>query len=200
MKPTEILMNEHRIIEQVLNCLEKIAKEGINQGHLEKEPAEQAVDFFRSFADHCHHCKEEDHLFPMMESKGFARESGPTGVMLHEHEEGRSYVKGMSDAIPAASQGDKEALQRFIQHANSYVHMLREHIQKEDHCLFSMANQAMSDEDQQLLQSKFDQVEHEKMGEGIHDKYLQIAQSLAERYNVPQVQTEDMPKCCGHQN
>mgnify|MGYP000753666721 CR=1 FL=1 len=44
----------------------------------------EAVDFFRMFADRCHHAKEENHLFPAMEAKGMPREGGPTGVMLYE--------------------------------------------------------------------------------------------------------------------
>ena len=28
------------------------------------------------------------HLFPLLEARGLVRERGPTGVMLHEHEEG----------------------------------------------------------------------------------------------------------------
>ena len=71
MKPTEILSGEHRIIEQVLDCLEKMAQNCAAGGRLDKPSAEQALDFFRNFADRCHHGKEETHLFPAMEAKGF---------------------------------------------------------------------------------------------------------------------------------
>ena len=85
MKPTEILSAEHRVIEQVLNCLEKMAAQAEKTGTLDKVSATDAVNFFRTFADQCHHGKEEAHLFPAMEAKGFPRQGGPTGVMLHEH-------------------------------------------------------------------------------------------------------------------
>ena len=41
----------------------------------------------------------------MMEAKGFPREGGPTGVMLHEHELGRAHVRGMDEAIELAAAG-----------------------------------------------------------------------------------------------
>jgi hemerythrin-like domain-containing protein len=139
MNPTEILSGEHRIIEQVLDCLEKLAKDCAAQGRLDKAAAEQALDFFRNFADRCHHGKEETHLFPTMEAKGFPRQGGPTGVMLGEHEQGRAHIRAMAEAVEGAA-GESEAVTRFVTHAHGYVGLLRKHIEKEDHCLFAMAN------------------------------------------------------------
>ncbi|MEW6236474.1 MAG: hemerythrin domain-containing protein [Candidatus Omnitrophota bacterium] len=197
MKPTEILKNEHRVIEQVLNSLQAIVEESAAKGRLEEESARLAVDFFRNFADRCHHGKEEVHLFPWMEAKGFERNNGPTGVMLREHEIGRAHVRGMEEAIAAAAQGGGEALMSFANHANGYIEMLREHIQKEDHCLFSMANQIMSEEDERQLMALFEHVEEEEMEAGTHEKYLRVAQMLAERYQVPPAEVDLSALTCG---
>lgn len=184
MKPTDILSNEHRVIEQVLDCLGKMVTRSIEQRQLEQEPARQAIDFFRNFADRCHHGKEEAHLFPAMEAKGYPRDGGPTGVMLVEHDRGRQYVGGMDAAIEAASQGDVGAIKEFAENAQQFVQMLRAHIEKEDHCLFSMANQAFSEQEQCDLMVKFDQVESEEIGADTHAKYLKIADDLAAHYGV----------------
>ncbi|MGI6454191.1 MAG: hemerythrin domain-containing protein [bacterium] len=197
MKPTEILENEHRVIEQVLACLIRINDEAQEKGKLNAESARQAIEFFQTFADQCHHGKEEVHLFPMMESKGYPRYGGPTGVMFHEHEQGRSFIRAMSEAIDAAAQGDAVALAKFGTNATSYVNMLSEHIRKEDHCLFTMANNAMSDEDQQKLMELFDHVEHEEMGHGTHEKYLGIANHLADKYGVPKAEVAGSCGSCG---
>ena len=184
MKPTEILSGEHRIIEQVLDCLEKIAQNCATEGRLDKTSAEQALDFFRNFADRCHHGKEETHLFPAMEAKGFPRQGGPTGVMLSEHEQGRAHIRAMAEAIEGAAAGESEAVAQFINHAQGYVGLLREHIEKEDHCLFTMANQALTEDDQQRLLAAFENVEHEHMGLGTHEKFLNLADELADRLGV----------------
>ena len=151
---------------------------------MDKTSAEQALDFFRNFADRCHHGKEETYLFPAMEAKGFPRQGGPTGVMLSEHEQGRAHVRGMADAIDGATAGDSEAATQFVTHARGYVGLLREHIGKEDHCLFSMANQALTEDDQQRLLAAFENVEHEHMGLGTHEKFLRLADELADRLGV----------------
>lgn len=193
-RPTDILSDEHRVIEQVLDCLEKMADDCRRHGVLDARAAKDAVDFFRNFADRCHHGKEESHLFPALEAKGFSRSEGPTGVMLREHDQGRACVRGMDEAIDAAAAGDAAAQGRFVEHATHYVDLLREHIQKEDHCLFAMANQVFTDGEQGKLLSAFGQVEAEDIGAGTHEKYLALANSLAERFG----QVRARPATAGH--
>ena len=191
MKPTEILMAEHRVIEQVLNVLEKMAGQAENTGKLQNGDATEAIAFFRTFADKCHHGKEEAQLFPAMEQKGFSRQGGPTGVMITEHEFGRARVRGMAAAV------EKGAAEEFAANARQFIGMLREHIQKEDHCLFSMADKAFSAADQEKLLAAFEKVEAEDMGAGTHEKFLKLANDLADRYNVPRGETA-APACCCH--
>jgi hemerythrin-like domain-containing protein len=184
MKATEILTHEHRVIEQVLDCLEAMVREAKSAGRVDLPSAKDAVAFFRNFADRCHHGKEEVHLFPALEAKGFPRDGGPTGVMLHEHEQGRAHVRGMDENIEAAAAGDTAALKQFIDHAEGYVALLREHIHKEDHILFRLTDQTLNEKEQQELLAAFQKVEVEEMGVGTHETYLRIAQELANRYGV----------------
>ena len=184
MKPTEILSGEHRIIEQVLDCLEKIAQNCQIEGRLDRISAEQALDFFRNFADRCHHGKEETHLFPAMEARGLPRQGGPTGVMFSEHEQGRTHIRAMADAIEGAAAGKSDAVAQFVDNARGYVGLLREHIEKEDHCLFTMANQALTEDDQRRLSAAFENVEQEHMGLGTHERFLNLADELADRLGV----------------
>jgi hemerythrin-like domain-containing protein len=198
MKPTDILSQEHRVIEQVLDCLEQMADRCDTQGTLDAADANSVIAFFRTFADQCHHGKEETHLFPALEAKGFRRDGGPTGVMLYEHDQGRAFVRGMADAVQAAARGDRAAQAQFVQHARGYLDLLRQHIQKEDHCLFSMANQAFTEADQRQLLDAFATVESEHLGVGTHEKYLQVANELADRYGVAKASAAGHACACGH--
>ena len=198
MKPTDILTDEHRVIEQVLECLGKIVDRSESDRKLDELSARQAVSFFRNFADRCHHAKEETHLFPAMEARGFPREGGPTGVMIYEHEQARDHVRNMDENIEGASHGDPTALQKFAEHARAYSDLLRNHIEKEDHCLYTMANQAFTDEDQQELLAAFEKVEAEEIGADVHDKYVSIANELADRLDVPRAVTSHTEHGSGH--
>jgi hemerythrin-like domain-containing protein len=197
MKATEILSAEHRVIEQVLDCLERMAGQAAQSGALEEQSALDALEFFRTFADKCHHGKEEAQLFPAMEAKGFPRHGGPTGVMILEHEQGRQHVRAMAAAVGGAAAGDRAALESFAQHAQAFIALLREHIGKEDHCLFSMANQSLTAADQEGLLAAFEKVEHEDMGAGTHEKFLNLANELADKFGVPRASAGE-PQCCGH--
>jgi len=185
MQPTDILMNEHRIIEQVLTCLEKILEQRATGKGLDTKSARQAIEFFRGFADRCHHSKEEAKLFPVMEANGFSGGCSPVVVMLREHELGRLYIQGMEAAIEPAGAGDPEAMKWFIQHGQSYVKLLREHIRKEDTCLFPAANHRLTEKDQEQLLAAFEKIEAEEIGQGTHEACLRIADQLADRFGVP---------------
>jgi hemerythrin-like domain-containing protein len=199
MQPTDVLQSEHRVIERVLNCLGRIAASAAATGKLDVVSALQTLDFFRTFADRCHHGKEEQHLFPMLEARGFVRERGPTGVMLHEHEEGRGHIRAMTEAVENYQSGDAQALQRFVGHAQAYVQLLREHIAKEDRCLFPLANEVLTQGDRAALMKSFDHAEHNDMGLHTHEKYLRLADELADRFGVPRAELEPngFASCCG---
>jgi hemerythrin-like domain-containing protein len=198
MKPTEILTNEHRVIEIVLDCLERITENAIETSKLDRQSAEQAVDFIRTFADRCHHGKEETHLFSAMVDRGLARGGGPIGQMLNEHEQGRAYVRGMAESISSASDGDADGLEAFSSNALGYVGLLRAHIQKEDRVLFPLADRMLNDDDNGALSKAFEQVESEHMGRGTHEKYIGLAKSLADKWGVSVEGTVTDSHCCGH--
>jgi len=198
MKPTEILSNEHRVIEQVLACLGRLIDESNAAGKLDAALAGEVLDFVRNFADRCHHAKEEDLLFPAMEARGLSPDAGPTAVMRHEHDEGRGHVRAMAEARESAAAGDAAALRRFAVHGRAFIELLRAHIEKEDQILYTMANRVLTDADQRQLLTSFGQVETTKMTPGTHEKYLEVATRLAHRFGVTAVVRSGACNCCGH--
>ena len=184
MQTTQMLQDEHRIIERVLDCLERLAERCRAEGRLDAEAARDAVAFFRGFADRCHHGKEEAHLFPMMEQRGFSPDSGPTAVMRREHQQGRELVAAMAAALDGAANGAAAARDAFLQAADGFVDLLRQHIMKEDQRLFPMAEQALTAADKGVLQEAFARVNDEEIGAAERQRLLQIAAALAERCGV----------------
>jgi len=174
-KPTEILSDEHRVIERVLDALQRLTAVPVNPS---LEQWRKALEFFRHFADQCHHFKEEKVLFPALEEHGIPREGGPIGMMLAEHEEGRGHVRSMIDAVEQVAQGNGAASTTLMDHARAYVTLLREHIQKEDDILFRMADEVIPEDEQRRILKDFENHEAEEMGAGAHEKYLGIAREL----------------------
>lgn len=187
MTAIDTLKNEHRMIEQVLDCLEKI-EAGARAAAFDTTSASEALEFLRIFADRCHHGKEEGALFPMLEARGMPRSGGPTGVMLYEHEQGRGFLDGMAKAI------EKNLPMQFAENARNYSILMREHINKEDGCLFPMADHLLSGPEADTLLQKFNQFEKEDMGKDVHENYVELAHRLADRLGVARTTA---PVVCG---
>lgn len=182
MKPTEVLMQEHELIKQMLTVINKIcdklqAGEKVDGSHLE-----QIVDFIRNFADKCHHGKEEDILFDSMVEAGFSKEAGPIGVMLSEHDLGRDFVSGLSEAIEGYNKGDMNAISAIVANAQRYSTLLDQHIDKENNVLFPMADARLTQEQQNKMVKDFDKFEEQEMGTEIHEKYHRILNDLKTLY------------------
>ena len=150
------------LVSKAANRLEKSEE-------VERELWVNASDFLKNFADKCHHAKEEKLLFVKMMERGVSGEVGPIAVMLREHEDGRAHVRRIAD-LSAGELGKKDSLE-LIKHTRGYVELLTQHIQKEDHILYPMANQILTPDDQEYLREGFEKVEEEIMGQGTHERY-----------------------------
>ena len=173
--PTHILSDEDRVIDGVLAVVERLAADPAGTA-LDKWRL--ALEFFREFADGCHHVKEEKVLFPALEEHGIPVEGGPLGMMLAEHEQGREHVRSMVAALNQLQAGKAAAHESLVTHAASYTTLLREHIQKEYDNLFRMADEVVPESDQKELLKRFEAHEAEEMGAAAHDRYLKIAHDL----------------------
>jgi hemerythrin-like domain-containing protein len=180
MTPTETLAHEHQVILLVLRGAEREAKSIAATQRVDVQKVETLLDFFRNFADRCHHAKEEKLLFPLMEERGVPNRGGPIGVMLMEHNQGRAYLRAVGDALELAGEGDGAAVEAVRSNLLAYVNLLRAHIDKENNVLFPMADRVLTDADRESLAEAFDRVEAEEMGEGTHERYHQLAHELAE--------------------
>jgi hemerythrin-like domain-containing protein len=179
MMPTETLMHEHQIILMVLDGADREAQHIQDSGSVHTETVEEMLDFFRNFADRCHHSKEETLLFARMEARGMPVQGGPIGAMLYEHDQGRQLIRAIADGLAPAANGDVQAAEAVGQNLLRYARLLRAHIHKEDNVLYPLADHLLTPEDQRELIEAFDRVEAEEMGPGVHERYHQLAHKLA---------------------
>lgn len=175
-RPTDVLKQEHRVIEKVLDAVER----ELGNGAIDKTFMTQALDFFRNFADGCHHAKEEETLFPALETAGIPREGGPIGCMLSDHEAGRSLLRMIAEHLDAAAGADVDAQRVVRQAATTYVELLRQHIQKEDNVLFAMADQVLGPTEQDAVLTAFDAADHANGTAATRARYVELADELAD--------------------
>lgn len=185
MQPTETLKEDHQVILRMCRVLTAVANRLEDGGSVSPEATNNIVDFIRNFADRCHHGKEEELLYPRAGDRGVPIEGGPIAVMLIEHDQGRDCTRGMADAAEQYAAGDDEARLAFAGNARSYAELLVPHIDKEDNILYPMCDEVLTDEDQQDLGVKFEEVERERMGEEKHHQYIHLVEKLETEFVNP---------------
>jgi hemerythrin-like domain-containing protein len=155
--PVGILMAEHRAVEIALDGLLILAHEFREAAEPREAEARELIAFLRHFADGCHHAKEEELLFPFLESHGMNRNMGPTAAMRVEHRIGAGLIGDMERGLDGRAQagGDEAGRRAFVAAAEAYVGLLRAHIRKEDHCLFAFADRVLDDTGRASLAEAF---------------------------------------------
>ena len=169
---TQNLEDDHIHILRLIDLMELIThNETVDIVHLET-----IVTIIREFADGQHHAKEEQLLFPMLVEKGFSTENGPVAVMLHDHVQGREFVKGMAENIMQMKNGNHGAIQIVFANMTGYAALLRSHIGKENNVLFRMADQVISPAEQEQLLREFEQIE---LGQNQDKSKIEYAADIA---------------------
>ncbi len=200
MDAIETLMNEHRIIERVLDGLVAFSDEIHRKGSTEKEELGRFVTFVREFADACHHGKEEDILFAAMVEHGFPRNGGPIAVMLHEHDQGRGLVRILRDRAEQPAAWSDADRQEIAEVSGGFADMLRGHIHKEDAILYPMAEQHLPPEAMTAVGEACDRYEQDESRAGKHERLHALANDLIQRHAGAVHPASHAPRgigCCG---
>ena len=177
-KPTKVLEEEHRIIMKVVDAMAGMAGALEDGKQVAVHTLQSAVTFMRTYADKCHHGKEEGYLFPLLEARGVPATGCPLGALLHEHQTGRTLVGNLEESTQAyAVEDSPETRIKLAMVLRQLMKLYPDHIWKEDYLAFPMTNKVLSAEDQQSLGQKFAGVDT-AIGQNVLSKQKAWAESL----------------------
>lgn len=181
--PSEMLEEEHHFIQKVVGAMAILAERLETDHEVNTETLHSIVEFMRTFADRCHHGKEETHLFPVLERKGVPVRGCPMGVLIAEHQRGRALVTGLATAAETYAKGGPSAKKALVESLRGLTDLYPNHIWKEDYLLFPMTNKILSPEEQRQLHEKFEMVE-KAIGMDVHQRFQQVAEKLERETQV----------------
>lgn len=184
VKLTEEQKKEHRVIEHALDILERVCERFENDEDVDPKIIEKTIDFLRTFADKCHHGKEQDLLFIALEMEGMSRVNSPIGILRREHDIARRFIWNMDRALGDYKKGDETAKKDILQSAQAYNKLLNQHIDKEDDLLYPIAEKKLSDERKRELLKAYERFEKEVTGKGLHEKYHTMIENLTEQMKI----------------
>jgi len=180
--PTRQLADEHQYVMLVAGAMEAEAAFIARTGRMHSERVAQMVDFTRNFTDGDHHAKEEDLLFPLLEERSPAA-AGTISVLLSEHEAARDCIRAIDEALPDADGTDpdrsRQAKALVAENLKLYAFLLPLHIGKEDSTLFSLTEQLLSVQEQEMLAGEFERLSSAPEHAEATSRYHRLAHELA---------------------
>ncbi|RJQ51726.1 MAG: hypothetical protein C4521_11660 [Actinobacteria bacterium] len=178
--PSDVLESEHRVIERVLDLMDRAADQ-IDGGRLPPLSVFLNItDFIAGFADADHHGKEEWKMFPMLAEEGMPTDHGPMKQLIADHARGRELNGQMRHATERLRHGEAKADADLLRAMREYVKLLHVHIKKEDNMFFPMADRMLDEAHQRQLSEQFDEVEADQMGETGRIRYLRMLADIEE--------------------
>lgn len=175
MMPIGPLMIEHRLIERMIAAFKKELNKIKEKRDADLGFVDDVVDFIRTYADRCHHGKEEFILFRELENKPLSDELRKTDrELIEEHKWARETTARVVSAKEKYLQGDFNALNDLIRYGEELIRFYPEHIVKEDKHFFLPVMEYFTREEQDRMLEEFNRFDR-KM---IHEKYRAIVEEL----------------------
>jgi len=173
MKPVGPLMIEHRLIERMIKVLDREVS-GIAKGNKPNIALlETAIDFVRTYADRCHHGKEEAILFRDLAKKPLSPKHKKTmDELIQEHIYGRKTVGELVAAKEKYQQGDTKTLNRIVDLIKALVDFYPKHIAKEDKGFFIPCMDYFTPDEQAKMLNEF--WEFDRLL--IHEQYKKVVE------------------------
>ncbi len=176
MLPIGPLMIEHRLIERMISLMAKERDRIKTSNRANSSFIDIIVDFIKTYADRCHHGKEENILFRELKKKDLSAEhKNIMGELIEEHIWGRKITGRLVEANKEYSKGDIKALPVIIDCISLLIDFYPKHIDKEDkHFFLPVMSYFTQEEKDSMLQEGF--LSDQNL---IHEKYKEVV-NLAE--------------------
>ena len=171
MMPIGPLMIEHRLIERMIDVMQGQLSVIEKEKKLDGEFLEMAVDFIRTYADRCHHGKEEDILFRELGIKQLKDEHRHTmEELVEDHRWGRKMTARLVEANRRYIHGDVDSISAVTECIRSLIQFYPKHIEKEDKHFFIPCMSYFTESEQEDILKE----EWEFDRNLIHEKYRNI--------------------------
>jgi len=185
MQPIGPLMIEHRLIERMITLIRQDFARIRDNVAVDEEFAfvdpvfiDTAVDFLRTYADRCHHGKEEGILFQALAGKELSAEHRKLmDELIEDHVRARNLTDKLARAKDNYLLAQKGALKELLQYLEELSDFYPRHIEKEDKHFFIPCMAYFSDPEKNELLRKMEEFDRLL----IHEKYTNIVACIENR-------------------
>lgn len=172
------LMHEHQLILRVIADMGHELERLDEGGEVEPGYVETVVDFIRTYADRCHHGKEEDIFFRDLATKELSDDdAGAMRTLIEDHVWARGQVRELVEATGRAAAGDASAAAVVRERLRALAGFCPDHIEREDHGFFRAVPHYFTHDELDAMAAECAEFERSL----IHERYLEVAEALEAR-------------------
>lgn len=175
MMPIGPLMIEHRLIERMVAIIKRDMPSIEEETELPISFLDAAMDFFRNYADRCHHGKEEGLLFRDLARKPLTTEEKKLmEELIADHHRGREMVKALVMAKGRYVRGDHDARKEIHKAIMWLIDFYPTHIDKEERRFFLPAMRYFNQQERDAMLKEGWEFDRRL----IHDIYQEMVETL----------------------
>ncbi len=174
MKVIGPLMHEHRLIERMVALMKKEIQSIESGNRPDMEFLRHAVEFIQTYADRCHHGKEEDILFRELKKKDLKDEHDRmVNLLIEEHKYGRRMTARLTSGLNDYVAGDERGKDALLDAVRRLVTFYPEHIRKEDQEFFHPILEYFDDQENTAMLKEYEEVERR----ALHNRYTDLVET-----------------------
>src|SRR5215207_1172318 len=178
MRSIDMLLEDHAEIRRLLIMLSRAVKAQREGETVDPRVFQDAAEFLHGYADRYHHVREEEHVFPVLQSYMLLTMAGQLDCMPGEHEMGRELTAAMKASSARYAEGDATGATDFADAANKYFSLLDHHMGVEEGILFELADRVVSDEHDASMAEGLEIAAKQYRESGDATRYQELLESL----------------------
>ena len=184
MKPTDNLIIEHREISELLNIMSIIADNIKSKDVFYPNDVEEIIDYLIIILDKSHQDKEDEVFYPELIMSGVPNDKAPLSIVNYEHTLAKHYLNEISSCVVNCKIGNDFSGDLLADSLTNYVIVIQNHIQREEEIVFPMANEVLSEEKQNEISQKFEDIEQKNKTHNFTDHFKNLLNKLNNKYLV----------------
>jgi hemerythrin-like domain-containing protein len=175
MMPIAPLMLEHRLIERMIKAIGLDIRSLDETGKVEPQFIDLTVDFMKTYADRCHHGKEEDILFSLLAEKDISSPDRKTmNELIEDHAHARAMVNRLVEARGRYAKRGRVVAGEVLSIMKEIVSFYPAHIEREDRHFFIPCMEYFTDHEQDDMFEAFAEFDRKV----IHEKYRSVVERI----------------------
>jgi hemerythrin-like domain-containing protein len=183
--PITLLIDEHRIMERVMDVMEKLAEGIEEQRPISSDMILGNIGMLLECNDEYHYGKEEDILLPFLEEIGKNEIKESIQSCITKYRENDKLLATIIDSVDGHSNGDMDATIRIMENIREFVRNVRPLYLNEDEEIFKPLKKNLTTEEMDRLSEKFQEFDYDWDGPTLNNYQKLVREmELKASYNV----------------